>query len=236
MADNSEGFDHTQYLNGWPSHQYEGEQNALDYYFQIQDKHPDWRSLPRCSNCMHVIATYGKYSGRQGDHDGSMTLHMRSIHHTAMLFHIPHNRFRDLVEQVRPSRPHEPIGWKALTHERDHLVSLHNGMPWLPNETVFAKCDLCEEVPGEFHTCGLYFFWDIQSVVQYGNQYIYVQCEIGGKVIEHEYGCRAEAAVIRGILHNDCYSYVTQQMARLFDVPLLKRVEGWVPYREPWDR
>jgi hypothetical protein len=108
--------------------------------------------------------------------------------------------------------PETIIGWKALSLEIDHegyrrLVSPSNPFVWTPYEVMRSRCDhkkmdgICDDMDC---SCGFYYYWTAHDATTYSaKNLIVVKAELGGIVVEHGLGCRAEYATITGILRHD---------------------------------
>lgn len=87
--------------------------------------------------------------------------------------------------------------WRVWTWDAETLHGRWTA--WL-SETLTARCDHCEEVPGWQHPCGIYATKDRLDLWVFGHWRCAVlvvgQVELSGLVIEHERGYRAEQARI----------------------------------------
>lgn len=112
------------------------------------------------------------------------------------------------------------IAWKAVSYIEDSYLTSAQGFKWIPQEVAYAECSGDHEIPDPDCGCGLYFFWNPFSAMEYWSGNIIIKCEVGGKIIEASRGCRAECAVIRGVYH-DNGSEKAERVAEMYQVPLI---------------
>jgi hypothetical protein len=108
--------------------------------------------------------------------------------------------------------PETIVGWKALSLDIDHegyrrLMSPSNPFTWTPYEVMRSRCKdknlegMCDDPDC---SCGFYYYWTARDATTYSaKNLIVVKAELGGIVVEHDIGCRAEYATITGILLHD---------------------------------
>lgn len=124
------------------------------------------------------------------------------------------------------------LGWKTLSLSLDDngdriLSSQNDDFLWKPFEVSHAKCGTNDACMKESCSCGFYFFWEPTPATEYdAKRQVVVRCRLGGVVLEHGLGCRAEYAVITGILYHNNEKFVAL-MSELYGVPVVDK-EGEV--------
>lgn len=129
-----------------------------------------------------------------------------------------------------PDVPSTDVAWKALSLVLDDqgervLASRGEDFLWRPHEVTQAYCakmGLSEGAcMGETCSCGLYFFWQVAEAIAYSTgRAVIVRAQIGGTIVECVDGCRAEYAVITGVLlyHNESFVRIASE---LYGVPVI---------------
>lgn len=121
------------------------------------------------------------------------------------------------------------IVWKALTlslNDRGErvLTSYNEEFIWEPFKVAHALCRGISACMKETCMCGFYFYWSPEDAVKHSvTRQVIVRAQIGGIVIEHEDGCRAEYATITGILfrEDDDRSSLAGLAASIHNVPMI---------------
>lgn len=151
--------------------------------------------------------------------------HLKQPEHYALKHGIPPKKF--ILATSPQAFGASNIGWKRLDYIEDSYLTSYGGFKWIPQEVTVAQCPECEEeLPGLECTCGLYFFWSPFDALEYWGGGVIVKCELGGKIIEATKGCRAQAAVIRGVYHEN-NSERASKAAAMYDVPLVDFLEDY---------
>jgi hypothetical protein len=168
----------------------------------------------RCPLCLNAA-----WSCRTG-------AHLKTEEHIALKFGIEP---KDLIAVLHNMKfTASDFGWKSVRYVENSYLRSANDYIWLPNQVNYAKCDQgCQEseIPGDECSCGFYFHWSPFQAHENGYGEVLIKCKIGGNVIEASEGCRAQAAVIVGIYHNN-HEAREKELAELYNVPLIDMLEG----------
>jgi len=128
--------------------------------------------------------------------------------------------------------PSVDVAWKAICLTVDSrgeriLGSRDGDFCWHPHKVTRAYCakrprpGYAGACMGETCSCGLYFFWGVKDAAAYvSSRAVVVRAQIGGTIIECAVGCRAEYAVITGVL-NYPNKHFAKVVSRLYGVPVL---------------
>ena len=137
----------------------------------------------------------------------------------------------DDIADDEPARdvPSTDIGWKALTLSLDDrgeriLSSYNDEYVWRPFEVAHAQCQGMGACMRDACSCGLYFYWEPQKAMLYSTtRQVVVRAQIGGIVLEHEDGCRAEYATLTGILfrNDDSKGSFAGIAASIYNLPMI---------------
>ena len=113
--------------------------------------------------------------------------------------------------------PEPMVGWRFWDWEGESLKGIWEAWPHSGHSAV---CDACPEVPGWFHTCGIYALKDPSSLAGYGEreEAIVGRVELSGMVIEHDWGYRATSARIVELWVNHSITVVDSIRLRYPDV------------------
>lgn len=136
----------------------------------------------------------------------------------------------DLVDD-EPVRvvPSTDIAWKALTLSLDNhgervLSSYNDEYVWKPFEVAHAQCQGMGACMKETCMCGFYFYWEpTKAILHSATRQVVVRAQIGGIVLEHEDGCRAEYATLTGILfrNDDSKGSFAGIAASIYNLPMI---------------
>jgi hypothetical protein len=166
------------------------------YYHPIEDL-----ECPLCENA-RWISSYGS--------------HMRSNEHIVAKFRVSRRRLQKAQEYLTILSHGQgltpDVAYKRLSFGEGDLsgllVSPHKSdEPWQPGKVYEATCvssDMTQAAhtpPGEDCTCGIYAFWDPVQAFEYPGGDVTVRLKIGGLIEDCEEGCRAQYAVITGLVY-----------------------------------
>lgn len=132
--------------------------------------------------------------------------------------------------------PDTLMGWKMLALALDDnghriLISPTQFFQWKPGEVNVANGHGGKACMKEDCSCGFYFYWSVKNARDYSSSLpIVALAELGGVIVEHEHGCRAEYAVIRGILRHQNDDRI-KFAAEIMNVPIVD--EDGEPIWEP---
>lgn len=175
-------------------------QAALEYLqrdqrvYQLVERDDGFFEPPANDRC--PLCSNARWSSSSG-------AHLKSVEHTALKYGLKPKDILAMVEQIHASRASD-IGWKQLTYADNSYLRSSGNFVWLPGEVTTAECDDPEcDVPGNNCSCGLYFFWSPIDAINYMYGGVTVKCKLGGKIIEATKGCKANSAVIIGIVASE---------------------------------
>lgn len=108
------------------------------------------------------------------------------------------------------------IGWRWWDINKKGMATSVNGIIWPPGDAldaehvkIFGTCrgpEIGQSVPADNCTCGIWSFYDpIQASALPKNGYftqavMFGMIEAWGTIVEHEFGFRAEHAIIRAVV------------------------------------
>lgn len=187
------------------------------------------RHTDRCPDCMTA-----RWSSRSANH-------LKSIEHVAKLYHVKPRDLERAAVALQGVATGPDCAWKQLewSPDQQRLYSPYDNYIWNPSVINYAECIAGHEgVPLLECSCGFYFYWTPKRAMTHfgthitvsGIYVVTVRANVGGNMIEASLGCRAEAAVITGVLDmphlHDCvpdHEPVTliDRITTIYDIPIL---------------
>lgn len=120
-------------------------------------------------------------------------------------------------------------GYKVLAVRDNWLSSPLFNFEWKPNTVATANCMYVgkkevvhpDTVPLVHCTCGFYIYWDAFLAINYCDSpnHVVTIVEHGGHTVEHDYGLRAQYAIVRELVPVVGIEIV-ETLSRIMDIPI----------------